>query len=126
MKFFITLIRNLLGAIIAFVDVITRGTKLKRSPEKQVQVAEESQKLALYQFFGCPFCIKTRRAMYKYNLPIQKRNVSEGSPYREELLQGGGKIQTPCLRIENNDGVEWLYDSKAIIGYLEARFVEAK
>ena len=46
MKFFITLIRNLLGAIIAFVDVITRGTKLKRSPEQQVQVAEESQNLA--------------------------------------------------------------------------------
>ncbi|MEQ3641101.1 MAG: glutathione S-transferase N-terminal domain-containing protein [Alteromonas sp.] len=126
MKLFINLIRNLLGAIIAFFDVITRGTKLKRSPEKQVQVAEESQKLALYQFFGCPFCIKTRRAMYKYNVPIQKRNVSEGSPHREELLQGGGKIQTPCLRIENEKGVEWMYDSKAIIGYLEERFVEAK
>ncbi|NDV91183.1 glutaredoxin [Alteromonas sp. 345S023] len=126
MKFFITLIRNLLGAIIAFVDVITRGTKLKRSPEKQEQVVEESQNLALYQFFGCPFCIKTRRAMYKYNVPIQKRNVSEGARYREELLQGGGKIQTPCLRIENKGSVEWLYDSKAIIDYLEARFVEAK
>ena len=126
MKFFITLIRNLLGAIIAFVDVITRGTKLKRSPEKQEQVVEESQNLALYQFFGCPFCIKTRRAMYKYNVPIQKRNVSKGSRYREELLQGGGKIQTPCLRIENKGSVEWLYDSKAIIDYLETRFVEAK
>jgi glutathione S-transferase len=64
--------------------------------------------------------------MYKYNVPIQKRNVSEGSPHREELLQGGGKIQTPCLRIENEKGVEWMYDSKAIIGYLEERFVEAK
>ena len=126
MKLVINLIRNLLGAIIAFFDVITRGTKLKRSPEKQAKVAEESQKLALYQFFGCPFCIKTRRAMYKYNVPIQKRNVSEGSPYREELLQGGGKIQTPCLRIENEKGVEWMYDSKAIISYLEERFVEAK
>ena len=124
MKLFITLIRNLLGAIIAFFDVITRGTKLKRSPEKQMQVEEESQKLALYQFFGCPFCIKTRRALYKYNVPIQKRNVSEGSPYREELLQGGGKIQTPCLRIENEDGVQWLYESKAIISYLETRFVK--
>ena len=75
MKFFITLIRNLLGAIIAFVDVITRGTKLKRSSEKQLQVAEESQKLALYQFFGCPFCIKTRRAIYKYNVPIINKTL---------------------------------------------------
>lgn len=126
MKFFINLIRNLLGAIIAFFDVITRGRKLKRTPEKQKQVDAESEKLALYQFFGCPFCIKTRRAMYKYNLPIEKRNVSEGSPHRAVLLQNGGKVQTPCLRIESSNGVEWLYDSSAIINYLEGRFVDAK
>ena len=60
--------------------------------------------------------------MHKLNLPIIKRNASQGSPFREELLQGGGKIQTPCLRIEKDGGVEWLYDSKAIISYLENRF----
>lgn len=126
MKLFVNLIRNLLGSIIAFFDVITRGSKLKRSPEEQSQVVAESENLTLYQFFGCPFCIKTRRAMYKLNVPVKKRSVSEGSPYREELLKGGGKVQTPCLRIENKDGVEWLYDSKAIIGYIEKRFVAAK
>jgi glutathione S-transferase len=52
-----------------------------------------------------------------------KRNASEGSPYRDELLQGGGKIQTPCLRIEKDGSVEWLYESSAIISYLEKRFV---
>jgi glutathione S-transferase len=61
--------------------------------------------------------------MHKLNLPIVKRNASQGSPFRDELLQGGGKIQTPCLRIEKDDGVEWLYESSEIISYLEKRFV---
>jgi glutaredoxin len=123
MKLLINIIRNLLGGLIAAVDFITRGSKLKRTPEAQQQLAVELEKLSLYQFFACPFCIKTRRAMHKLNLPILKRNASEGSPYRDELLQGGGKIQTPCLRIEKDDAVEWLYESSAIISYLEKRFV---
>jgi glutaredoxin len=123
MKLLINLIRNLLGGIIAAIDFVTRGTKLKRTAQAQQQIETELEKLSLYQFFACPFCIKTRRAMYKMNLPIIKRNASQGSPFREELQQGGGRIQTPCLRIENDDGVEWLYDSSEIISYLEKRFV---
>jgi len=123
MKLLINLIRNLLGGIIAAIDFITRGTKLKRTSQAQQQVETELEKFSLYQFFACPFCIKTRRAMYKLNLPIVKRNASQGSPYRDELLQGGGRVQTPCLRIEKDDAVEWLYESSEIIRYLEKRFV---
>jgi len=123
MKLLINLIRNLLGGIIAAIDFVTRGSKLKRTAQAQQQVETELKNLSLYQFFACPFCIKTRRAMYKMNLPMVKRNASQGSPYRDELLQGGGKIQTPCLRIEKEDGVEWLYESSEIISYLEKRFV---
>ena len=123
MKFLINFIRNLLGGIIAAIDFITRGSKLKRTLEAQKQVEAELQELSLFQFFACPFCIKTRRAMYKMNLPIVKRNASQGSPFRDELLQGGGKVQTPCLRVESDSGVEWLYESSAIINYLEKRFI---
>jgi glutaredoxin len=122
MSLIISLIRNLLGGIIAFVDLITRGTKLKRTKEAQEKVDKDAQELTLYQFFACPFCIKTRRAIYKLNLPILKRSASKGSPYREELLQGGGKIQTPCLRIESGAEVKWLYESSEIINYLQNRF----
>ncbi|MGO3740530.1 glutathione S-transferase N-terminal domain-containing protein [Marinomonas foliarum] len=122
MKLFIKLIRNLLGLIIATLDVLTRGTKLKRSLEEQQQVNVQAANLALYQFFACPFCIKTRRAIYKLNLPIEKRNAQEGSPHREALLQGGGKVKVPCLRIEEEGKVEWLYESSEIIRYLEKRF----
>lgn len=122
MKLLINLIRNILGLIIIFLDLITRGAKRKRTPEEQAQVEQELKSLALYQFFACPFCIKTRRAMHKLNLPIEKRDASHGSPYREELLNEGGKVQTPCLRIEENGEVKWLYESSDIIRYLEQRF----
>jgi len=122
MSLIISLIRNLLGGIIAFFDVITRGTKQKRSVEAQQQVNKDAQGLTLYQFFACPFCIKTRRAIYKMNLPILKRNATKGSHYRDELLQGGGKIQTPCLRIETAGETKWLYESSEIINYLQQRF----
>lgn len=122
MKLLVKLLRNLLGSIIALIDYATRGTKLKRSTELQQKVNDEVVALSLYQFFACPFCIKTRRAMYKLNLPIEKRNVAEGSVHRTELLEGGGRIKTPCLRIEKDDEVEWLYESSDIIRYLQKRF----
>lgn len=123
MSVIISLIRNLLGGIIAFFDIITRGSKLKRTEEAQQKFEKDLQELTLYQFFACPFCIKTRRAMYKMNLPIRKRNASKGSQHRDELLQGGGKIQTPCLRIESATGTTWLYESSEIIDYLRQRFM---
>ncbi|MCF2946995.1 glutathione S-transferase N-terminal domain-containing protein [Paraglaciecola aquimarina] len=122
MKLLIKLIRNLLGGVIVILDWVTRGTKLKRPPQAQKQIEEQTKELSLYQFFACPFCIKTRRAIYKLNLPIVKRNASSGSPYRNELLEQGGKIQTPCLRIEKDGKVEWLYESSEIISYLNQRF----
>ncbi|MDG1122316.1 MAG: glutathione S-transferase N-terminal domain-containing protein [Glaciecola sp.] len=118
----ISLIRNGIGGILVFFDIITRGTKLKRSPQAQQHVQVELEALSLYQFFACPFCIKTRRKMYKLNLPIKTLSAAKGSPHREALLNGGGKIQTPCLRIEQNGQVQWLYESSAIITYLEKRF----
>jgi glutathione S-transferase len=39
------------------------------------------------------------------------------------LQKGGGKIQTPCLQISDEQGnVTWLYESDDIIQYLQQRF----
>ena len=122
MSFLIKLIRNALGSIIVFFDVISRPRQLQRSSEAQENVERETEKLALYQLFSCPFCVKTRRAIHKLNLPIEKRSVAHGSRFRQELAVQGGKIQSPCLRIEHTDSVEWMYESSDIIAYLQKRF----
>jgi glutaredoxin len=122
MSFLINLVRNLLGSIIALIDLITRPRKLKRSAEAQQQVEVALKNMALYQFFACPFCIKTRRALHRLNLPMEKRNATKGSAFRNELEQQGGKIQVPCLRINEEGKETWLYESGEIIRYLEQRF----
>jgi hypothetical protein len=39
------------------------------------------------------------------------------------LLEGGGQVKVPCLRITNADGnVEWMYESDDIISYLQKNF----
>ncbi|WP_193678902.1 MULTISPECIES: glutathione S-transferase N-terminal domain-containing protein, partial [Gammaproteobacteria] len=44
---------------------------------------------------------------------------------RQALLEGGGKVKVPCLRIEENGQVRWMYESSEIIAYLEGRFANA-
>ncbi|MFA3792482.1 glutathione S-transferase N-terminal domain-containing protein [Aliiglaciecola sp. SL4] len=122
MSFLINFVRNFLGCIIALVDLITRPRKQQRSKQAQQQVEDEIQSMALYQFFACPFCIKTRRALHRLNLPMETRNASKGSEFRAELEQLGGKTKVPCLRISQDGKDTWMYESNDIIAYLEQRF----
>ena len=119
---FIKALRVGLGQLIIFLDFITRPRKLRRTAEAQAQVAEETANLALYQFNACPFCVKTRRAMHRLNLPIALRDAKNDEGHRAALLAGGGKIKVPCLRIEENGQSRWMYESNDIIAYLEKRF----
>ncbi|MGS0942790.1 glutaredoxin [Pseudomonas luteola] len=114
-----------LGQTIVGLDLLTRPRKLKRSAEAQKQVEEQTAGLALYQFQACPFCVKTRRAMHKLNLPIALRDVKKDPEHREALLAGGGRIKVPCLRIEEDGRTAWMYESNDIIAYLNKRFAPA-
>lgn len=116
------LLREGLGRVIILVDFLTRPKKMERSEFSQRHVVEEVERFSLYQFYACPFCVKTRRTIRRLNLPISIRNSQRGSVHRDELSIGGGKIKVPCLRIDENDTTTWLYDSKEIIRYLEKRF----
>ncbi|WP_459718496.1 glutaredoxin family protein [Sideroxyarcus sp. TK5] len=94
-----------------------------RSAEAQQQVERECAKMSLYHFKTCPFCIKVRHEMGRLSLPIELRDAQHEAEHKEALLQGGGKVQTPCLRITGDDGqVQWMYESGDIIRYLQQRF----
>ncbi|CAM3981189.1 glutaredoxin family protein [Ectopseudomonas alcaliphila] len=111
-----------LGQLVVFADWISRPHKLKRSPEAQAEVERATANLALYQFHACPFCVKVRRNMHRLNLPVQLRDAKNDAEHRQALEQHGGRIKVPCLRIEENGQSTWLYESKAIIAYLDQRF----
>jgi glutaredoxin len=116
------LLREGLGRLIVFIDWLTRPGVMQRDPEQQRLVEAQVRGMKLYQLYACPFCIKTRRAIRRLNLPIETRNVAPGSPGRAELEQGGGRIQVPCLRIESDGQDVWMYESGDIIRFLEQRF----
>jgi glutaredoxin 2 len=77
--------------------------------------------LALYHYQSCPFCGIAREAIkFMDGLNIEQRDILKVPVYRKELVQGGGKPQVPCLKIETNNGtIEWLYESRDIIQYLK-------
>ncbi len=96
---------------------------IARSAEAQQKVNLECDKLALYHFKTCPFCIKTRHEMARLSLPIQLLDAQHDAGHRADLEQGGGKYQTPCLKITDAQGnVQWMYESGDIIKYLQQRF----
>ena len=115
-------VRNGLGQLIVLGDLLTRPAKMKRSQASQAAVEQAAASLSLYQFRACPFCVKTRRTLHKLNVPVAVRDASNNKQHRQELLEQGGKVQVPCLRIEENGGSTWLYESRAINDYLHERF----
>jgi glutaredoxin len=120
------LVREGLGRVIVLADGLTRPKPVRRAESAQREVDAAAARLALYQFFACPFCIKTRRAIQRLNLPIALRDAQNDPEHREALLAGGGKVQVPCLRIMESGGDRWLYESREIIAYLERRFSPAQ
>ncbi len=82
---------------------------------QQIQVAE----LSLYHFQACPFCAVTRKVIDQLDIEVEKKDTRKEPQYRQELVNGGGKSQVPCLRITTTSGkVHWLYESGDIIQYV--------
>ena len=115
-------VRLIMRPMLLLMEYALNPAPLQRSPERQAEIDAEAKGLILYQFRACPFCIKVRRNMRRLNLDIEKRNANENPQYLAELMEGGGRWQTPCLRIENEGEVEWLYESSDIIDYLNEKY----
>lgn len=115
-------IRWFLGRIILLLNFIFSPKGVKRSEESQKEADNKAQNMALYQFEACPFCVKVRRAMKRQSVNIELRDAKSNPQHRSELEAGGGKVKVPCLRIEKDGQVEWMYESSDIVAYLEQEF----
>lgn len=76
-------------------------------------------KLEIYQFDHCPFCLKVQRAMVDTTLPLTYVNILHAPNLKAELVEHGGKLQVPCLKISGVEHTLWLYESEDIITYLK-------
>ena len=52
-------------------------------------------------------------------IQVECRNIHSNTAYKAELIEGGGKKQVPCIRIQDSGGVRWLYESSDIVNYLK-------
>tara|TARA_X000000368_G_C22978358_1_gene688707 strand:+ start:682 stop:1041 length:360 start_codon:yes stop_codon:yes gene_type:complete len=113
------LIRWILGRIILILDFITKPKIIPRELSEQNKIDELFKGHSIYQFHTCPFCVKVRRYLRKNSLNIEIRDARNDKNHRDELKKYGGKIQVPCLRIEKNNNIQWMYESSDIIKYFE-------
>ena len=115
------IIRWILGRIILLLNFIFSPKKLQRESAAQATVDSQTKFLQLYQYEACPFCVKVRRDMRRNNLNIKTVDVKKVE-HKQLLEAQGGKVQVPCLRIEEGDNISWMYESSAISSYLNERF----
>ena len=116
-------LRWLVGRGVLGWEILTRKTPVKRSAEEQAIVDAETTGMAMYEFRACPFCMIVRKVIHHKNLNIELRDARRNKAWGEELRLQGGKYQTPCLKItDSGSDVQWMYESKDIIAYLEQRF----
>lgn len=119
-------IRWFLGRVILFFNFIFSPRRMKREPEQQRALDLRTANLSLYQYEACPFCVKVRRSLRRNSLNIELRDVKKVELHRDELVEGGGRLKVPCLRIDEADGeVRWMYESSDIIHFLEQTYVTA-
>lgn len=122
-KIFFKTIRLIIGPIILLIDKITTPRGIKRPQAEQEEVDQLASNLVLYQFKTCPFCIKVKRHNKRLSLNIETRDAQHNPTYRDELLQGGGQIKVPCLKIIDEKGNDsWMYESNEIVQYINNRF----
>ncbi len=113
-------IRWLLGRIILLLNVIF-SPKFKNHPaDVRKQIESILAGTSLYQYPACPFCVKVRRAMKSQGIVLPLVNVKSDAMAKQQLIEHGGRLMVPCLRMETEQGVNWMYESSDIIAHLNA------
>ena len=116
-------LRWIVGRGVLGWEILTRKKPVKRSAEEQAVIDAETTGIVMYEFRACPFCMMVRKVIHHKNLNIELRDARRNKTWGEELRLQGGKYQTPCLKITDSGGsVQWMYESKDIIAYLDQRF----
>ena len=119
-RYFFKSLRAVIGPLLLLWEWLTPPKGIERPESEQQQVDAYTRNLTLYQFLTCPFCIRVRRVIKRQSLNIETLDAQKNPVNRQQLLEGGGKIKVPCLKIVDTQGeTTWLYESAEIIRHLE-------
>jgi len=122
-RYFFKAVHFTIGPLLLLWEKLATPAGIQRPDQVQQAVDASSRNLVLYQFLMCPFCVTVRRSIKRLSLNIETRDALRDIESRAQLLQGGGQLQVPCLRITDEQGnVTWMYESRAIINYLQAAY----
>lgn len=101
-----------------------RVKPVTRSSDEQCSLDRESRRIQLYFCKTCPVSIRIKRHCEHLGLRVVEKDVQRVNAYRNELINGGGEIRVPCLRVESRkgDAPRWMYESEQILEYLNRRF----
>lgn len=72
----------------------------------------------LFYMPTCPFCKKVLSFMDKHGIEMPLRDITADSEARDKLERVGGKVQVPCLFIDDKP----MYESDDIIAYVDKAF----
>ncbi|PHS63011.1 MAG: glutaredoxin [Thalassobium sp.] len=116
------LTRQLKGKALDIVDRLLPVRPVMRSANEQLLLDRESRRMHLYYCRNCPSSITVKRHCERLGLRVVEKDVLRVNAYRNELLNGGGAPKVPCLRVDDEQGGQWLYSPDAILDYLKNRF----
>jgi len=80
--------------------------------------------IKLYVKTNCGFCRIVEEVLHKMGIDYDRRDIYEKEEYKTELLEKGGKTQTPFM-IDEEKGIE-MYESIDIIEHLKKNYSEDK
>ena len=84
-----------------------------------------TERYTLYHFPSCPYCARVRAFLVEEDIDIEMRNIHADPQALHDLRVGGGSTTVPCLRIQADGQVRWMYESLDIIDYLREKLVDA-
>lgn len=117
-----SVVRYFKGKALAFAYQLFPVRPLARSGMEKDSLERESRKMQLYFCHDCPSSLMIQRYCQRLGLRVVKKNVAQVIRYRNELINGGGQSRVPCLRVEEEGNVYWLYSREKIKRFLAQRF----
>jgi glutaredoxin len=88
--------------------------------------APADDRLALYYFPTCPFCIRVLMTIKLMKIDVELRNIRTSDEHWDALVAARGRATVPVLRIMTADGEDrWMPESSDIVRYLKRTYSDA-